>query len=94
LVSTDALIFTDQIDESIYILGGWNTYAYSGQRQLYLSSYYTSFELRLDRVKLLAVLAGLIGHLSGPLSGGFQRVGVSGEVRLHLLGRRRNRARR
>ncbi|WP_407169422.1 hypothetical protein [Bradyrhizobium sp. ORS 111] len=57
LTPTDALIFTDQVDETIYILGGWNTYAYSGQRQIYLSSYYTSLELRVDRAKLRAALA-------------------------------------
>jgi hypothetical protein len=53
----DALVFTDQVDETEDILGGWNTYAYAGQRQVYLSSYYTNFELRHDRQKLDEVLA-------------------------------------
>jgi hypothetical protein len=53
----DALIFTDQVDDTEYILGGWNTYAYSGQRQIYLSSYYTNLELRSDKQKLQQILA-------------------------------------
>jgi hypothetical protein len=53
----DALIFTDEVDESENTLGGWNTYAYSGQRQLYLSSYVTTFSLRYDRQKLREVLS-------------------------------------
>src|SRR3984893_17884171 len=57
LTPRDALIFTDQVDETINVLGGWNTYAFRGQRQLYLSSYYTVFELRADRAKLREVLA-------------------------------------
>jgi hypothetical protein len=52
----DALVFTDQVDETPDLLGGWNTYAYAGQRQIYLSSYYTNFELRHDRQKLDEVL--------------------------------------
>jgi hypothetical protein len=52
----DALVFTDQVDETQDLLGGWNTYAYAGQRQIYLSSYYTNFELRHDSRKLDAVL--------------------------------------
>ncbi|WP_143274178.1 hypothetical protein [Bradyrhizobium canariense] len=48
----DALIFTDQVDETEHVLGGSNTFAYSGQRQIYLSSYYTNFELRRDHRKL------------------------------------------
>lgn len=65
LTPTDALIFTDQVDETIYILGGWNTYTYSGQRQIYLSSYYTSLELRVDRAKLRAALAANESVLKG-----------------------------
>jgi hypothetical protein len=57
LTPPDALIFTDQVDETINVLGGWNTFAVSGQRQIYLSSYYTSFELRADSVRLREVLA-------------------------------------
>ena len=52
----DALIFTDQVDETEDVLGGWNTYAFSGQRQLYLSSYVTNAELRRDKQKRDQVL--------------------------------------
>jgi hypothetical protein len=57
LTPHDALIFTDQVDETIDLTGGWNTYAYSGQRQIYLSSYYTAPALRNDRSRLREVLA-------------------------------------
>jgi hypothetical protein len=53
----DALIFTDEVDETINVLGGWNTYAYSGQRQLYLSSYFTNFSLRNNMPKVREILA-------------------------------------
>lgn len=53
----DALIFTDQVGETESILGGWNTYVYAGQRQVYLSSYYTSAELRSNQQKLGEILA-------------------------------------
>ena len=53
----DALIFTDEVDASENTLGGWNTYAYSGQRQLYLSSYVTTFSLRNDKQKLRDILS-------------------------------------
>lgn len=52
----DALIFTDQVDETEGVLGGWNTYAYMGQRQIYLSSFVTNAELRHDRQKLDQIL--------------------------------------
>jgi hypothetical protein len=53
----DALIFTDQVDETENVLGGWNTYAYAGQRQLYLSSYVTDLGLRKDAQKLREILS-------------------------------------
>ncbi len=40
-----------------YVLGGWNTYAYAGQRQLYLSSYVTDLSLRKDVQKLREILS-------------------------------------
>lgn len=49
------------------MLGGWNTYAVSGQRQIYLSSYYTSLELRTDKEKLQAKLDLNARVLSGAL---------------------------
>lgn len=53
----DALVFTDQVDETSNVLGGWNTYAYAGQRQLYLSSYITNFSLMTDLPKVREILA-------------------------------------
>ena len=70
LTPRDALIFTDQVDESANVFGGWNTYAVSGQRQVYLSSYYTSFELRTDKEKLQAKLGLNARVLSGALKPG------------------------
>jgi hypothetical protein len=54
---SDALIFTDQVDETINVIGGWNTFALIGQRQVYVSSYYTSVELRPDKAKLREILS-------------------------------------
>ncbi len=68
LTPHDALIFTDQVDETMNILGGWNTYAFRGQRQIYLSSYYTVFELRADEAKLREVLAVNASVLNGTKS--------------------------
>jgi hypothetical protein len=67
LTPPDALIFTDQVDETINILGGWNTYAFRGQRQIYLSSYYTVFELRNDKTKLRKLLFMNESVLSGAI---------------------------
>jgi hypothetical protein len=53
----NALVFTDQVDETGNVLGGWNTYAYAGQRQLYLSSYYTDWGLIRDIQKVREVLS-------------------------------------
>lgn len=57
LTPPDALIFTDQVDETIDLLGGWNTYAFSGQRQIFLSSYYAVMELRKDKARLNQLLS-------------------------------------
>ncbi|MBR0713079.1 hypothetical protein [Bradyrhizobium liaoningense] len=64
----DVLIFTDQVDETEHVLGGWNTFAYSGQRQIYLSSHYTNLELRRDHRKLEQVLATNKAVLDGSLA--------------------------
>jgi hypothetical protein len=53
----DALIFTDQVDETQDLLGGWNTYTAAGQRQVYLSSHVTDATLRYDKGKIREVLA-------------------------------------
>jgi hypothetical protein len=68
LTPPDALVFTDQVDETINVLGGWNTFALSGQRQIYLSSYYTSAELRSDKTRLREVLAVNEAVLNGSRS--------------------------
>lgn len=67
LTPPDALIFTDQVDETINVLGGWNNYAFRGQRQIYLSSYYTVFELRNDKTKLREVLSMNESVLTGAI---------------------------
>jgi hypothetical protein len=67
LTPPDALIFTDQVDETINLLGGWNTYAFSGQRQIYLSSYYTAPELRNDQGKLRKLLSINASVLTGTM---------------------------
>jgi hypothetical protein len=61
-----ALIFTDQTGAEPYdALGGWNTYATTGQRQIYLAGWYQLPELRqspqllMERLRLNeAVLSG------------------------------------
>lgn len=53
-----ALIFTDQVSEGFGLLEGWNTYAFQGQRQLFLSTWIASNILRTDapgRTKALAI---------------------------------------
>jgi hypothetical protein len=56
LTPLTALVFTDQVSDRPTLLGGWNTYAFSGQRQVYLSSILTSPMLRknfaLQKVRL------------------------------------------
>jgi hypothetical protein len=64
----DALIFTDQVDDTQDILGGWNNYAFSGERQIYLSSYFTNFRLRYDKEKRNEVLATNAAVLKGDRS--------------------------
>ncbi len=57
----DALIFTDQVadtpqGQTPLLLRGWNTYAFAGQRQIYISSHYTTFDLRFDAAKRREVI--------------------------------------
>jgi hypothetical protein len=66
----DALIFTDQVDETGNVLGGWNTYAYAGQRQLYLSSYLSNSSLRNNLQKVREVLSINKSVLDGSRSPG------------------------
>jgi hypothetical protein len=53
----DALIFTDQVGEEPDLLAGWNTFAYSGQRQIYVSNHYQEMALRQDPIKRANVFA-------------------------------------
>lgn len=64
LTRPDALIFTDQVSEQPTLLGGWNSYAVTGQRQIYISNFMNS-DLRTDRAKLKSVLAVNEAVLSG-----------------------------
>jgi hypothetical protein len=61
----DALIFTDETGREPTLLAGWNTYAFHGQRQVYLSTFYTSRELRNDEVRREARLKSNEDVLSG-----------------------------
>jgi len=64
LTRPDALIFTDQASEQPTLLGGWNQYVVTGQRQVYFSNFMNS-DLRTDRAKLRSVLAINEAVLSG-----------------------------
>ena len=52
----DALIFTDQTGNDTKLLGGWNTYALFGQRQVYIADWQVSKHLRWDPDKRDEVL--------------------------------------
>jgi len=83
-----ALIFTDQTGaEPFNALGGWNTYATTGQRQIYVAGWYQSPEFRqspqllMERLRLNAsVLSGRmqpadLHYRAGPYSDYFAVVG-------------------
>jgi hypothetical protein len=57
LTPAGALIFTDQVSDEPTLLGGWNFYALIGQRQIFLSSFYMTNELRTDATRLRRVLS-------------------------------------
>src|SRR5262249_5299217 len=50
IVPRDALVFTDMVagPDDVSLTGGWNTYAASGQRQLWIANWVQSETLRLD----------------------------------------------
>jgi hypothetical protein len=52
----DALIFTDQTGIEPTLLGGWNTYAFIGARQIFVSNLYINIATRNDRALALDVL--------------------------------------
>jgi hypothetical protein len=47
-VPADALVFTDQTGHDPGLLAGWNTYVFHGQRQVFISSWVQSTELRAN----------------------------------------------
>lgn len=61
----DALIFTDETNDRPELRGGWNTYAFHGGRQVYVSQYMQTFAARHDRAILQAALATNAAVLSG-----------------------------
>ncbi len=65
---SDALIFTDQTSAEPTMLGGWNTFSANGGRQVFLSNYYQSNELRNDPARRDAKLDLNRRVLTGALS--------------------------
>jgi hypothetical protein len=52
----DALVFTDQTGIEPTLLKGWNTYAFIGARQIFVSNLYLNPATRLDHERALEVL--------------------------------------
>jgi hypothetical protein len=76
VVPRDALVFTDQTGPDWGLLGGWNTYAFHAQRQLFISTWVQSGELQADEPARLAklrwndrVLRGELAPADVPLHG-------------------------
>jgi hypothetical protein len=63
----DALIFTDQTGIEATLLGGWNTYAFIGARQIFVSNLYMNSATRLNRQRALDVLRQNDAVLHGKL---------------------------
>jgi hypothetical protein len=63
----DALIFTDQTGIEATLLGSWNTYAFIGERQIFVSNLYMNSATRLNRELSLAVLRENDAVLNGKL---------------------------
>lgn len=88
----NALIFTDQTGTDSGALASWNTYATTGQRQIYLAGWYQTGELRFSpealRAKLRtnsSVLAGetrpnALSYRRGPYGAFYAVVSVSKEM--------------
>jgi hypothetical protein len=60
-----SLVFTDQVGKGTGLLEGWNTFAFRGQRQIFVSNYVQSLELRTDPARLDSVLAANEAVLNG-----------------------------
>jgi len=56
LTPPDALIFTDQTGPEPTLLGGWNTYAFIGARQIFVSNLYINSETRANSQRAEQVL--------------------------------------
>jgi hypothetical protein len=63
----DALIFTDQTGIEPTLLGSWNTYAFIGARQIFVSNLYINSATRLNRQHALDVLRENDAVLDGAL---------------------------
>lgn len=63
----DALVFTDQVSEKMALLGGWNTFSFSGQRQIYISTIYWASHFRIDETARKDVLEKNTAVLDGRL---------------------------
>jgi hypothetical protein len=64
----DALIFTDQTGPEPGLLTGWNTFASSGERQVFVAGWYISPSLRISPVKRAQRLSLNNDVLSGRLA--------------------------
>lgn len=78
LTDSDALVFTDQTGLDSTLLGGWNTLAFSGQRQVFVANWVQSIKLRTDeearREKYEInekVLSGTIAPNAAPVLGDY-----------------------
>jgi hypothetical protein len=67
LTPPDALIFTDQTGIEATLLGSWNTYAFIGARQIFVSNLYMNATTRLDRKLSLDILRENEAILAGRL---------------------------
>ncbi|MEP7070333.1 MAG: hypothetical protein ABI789_13885 [Usitatibacter sp.] len=79
VVPDGALVFTDQTGPGRGLLEGWNTYAFHGQRQLFVSTWMQSDELQADLVARAAklrwnerVLDGSLQPWAVPLRGTYK----------------------
>jgi hypothetical protein len=69
LVPRDAIVFTDMVagPADATLTGGWNTYAASGQRQIWISNWYGN-ELRADPAAAAARIEANRAVLDGRLA--------------------------
>jgi hypothetical protein len=65
---TDALIFTDQTGMEPTLLSGWNTYAFIGARQIFVSNLYQNPATRQNPERASDILAKNDAVLNGTLS--------------------------